>query len=99
MTGLVLRPQVGLWAQEGGRRGTFINTCSGLSKCSEANREGFLSTWSRKTTKGCYWDRAGEVTGVSVSHRTRSLLGDKSPGKEKKGGLQGEFRERVKDIF
>lgn len=57
----VLRPQVGLCAQEGGRRGTFINTRSGLGKRSEANRR--LSVHlAQENHQGFCWDRAGEMT-------------------------------------
>lgn len=76
MTGClgVLRPQVGLCAQEGGRRGPFINTCSGLSERSEANRR--LSVHlAQENHQGFCWDRAGEMTGFKYFSKYKESAG------------------------
>lgn len=85
MTGFsgVLSPQVGLWAQEGRRRGSFINTCSGLHKCSEVNRRVSVHL-AQANHQGFCWNRTQEVTGLSTSQSTRGLLGDKIHQKRKR---------------
>lgn len=82
MPGLVLRPQVGLWAQEGGRRGMFINTCSRLSKCSEANREGFLSHLVQENHKGLLLGQSSGNDGSKCLSQNKESAGRQVTRKE-----------------